>query len=104
MPSQIVGEDDPGRAVRRIPVINPTRRMQPVDAPVARPPITEQLTARELEILGLISHGLFNREIAAHLVVSEETVKTHIHRLLAKMGARSRAHAVAIALRHRLVT
>jgi len=59
----------------------------------------EQLTARELEILGLMADGLFNREISERLWLAEETVKTHVHHVLTKLGARSRAHAVAIALR-----
>ena len=63
----------------------------------------EQLTGRELEILGLITDGLFNREISERLWLSEETVKTYVRHVLAKLGARSRAHAVAIALRSGLL-
>ncbi|MFG1642834.1 response regulator [Amycolatopsis sp. NPDC049252] len=56
------------------------------------------LTAREREILGLIGEGLRNPEIAARLVISEATVKTHINNLFAKAGFRNRADAVRYAL------
>jgi dTDP-4-amino-4,6-dideoxygalactose transaminase len=50
-----------------------------------------------------MAHGLFNHEIAKRLFLAPETVKTHIHRLLGKLDARSRTHAVAIALRQGLI-
>ena len=52
------------------------------------------ITKRELEILGLIAHGLSNREIAEKLFVSENTVKTHSSRLFDKLSARRRTQAV----------
>ena len=55
------------------------------------------LTARELEILTAVATGLTNAEIAEQFVVSENTVKTHIGRILAKLGARDRVGAVIIA-------
>lgn len=54
------------------------------------------ITRREMEILELIAEGLSNREIAERLFVSENTVKTHSSRILSKLGAKRRTHAVQI--------
>jgi two-component system, NarL family, response regulator len=62
------------------------------------------LTRRELEVLRLIADGEANREIAQRLSVREETVKSHMRNIFARLHARSRAHAVAIALRHGLIS
>jgi DNA-binding NarL/FixJ family response regulator len=56
--------------------------------------LPDGITPREAEVLALIAHGLTNREIAEHLVVSETTVKSHINHLFAKTGARDRAAAI----------
>ena len=61
-------------------------------------------TAREIEVLQLVSEGLVNREIGDRLYLSEETVKSHVRHLLAKLQARSRAHAVAVGFRRGLIS
>ena len=66
-------------------------------------PFLQTISVREIEVLQLIANGLGNREIARTLYVSEETVKTHVQRLLRKLSATSRAHAVAIAIRDGLI-
>jgi DNA-binding NarL/FixJ family response regulator len=65
--------------------------------------LEQEPTARELEVLQLISDGLVNREIGHRLYLSEETVKSHVRHLLAKLQARSRAHAVAVGFRRGLI-
>lgn len=73
----------------------------PFTTPVQQ--LEQEPTMRETEVLQLISDGLVNREIGERLFLSEETVKSHVRHLLAKLQARSRAHAVAVGFRRGLI-
>ena len=62
------------------------------------------LTRREAEVLGLLGEGLGDKEIAARLYVSSETIKTHMANILNKLGAESRLQALIVALRQGIIT
>lgn len=64
--------------------------------------LVEPFTDREAEVLALLVEAMSNAEIAAKLFIGEATVKTHVSRILQKLGARDRVQAIVLALRHRL--
>jgi DNA-binding NarL/FixJ family response regulator len=93
-------------------LLSPTITKRVIEEFIRRPPSTiEQalpsalgdLTARELEVLGFMARGLSNAEIAKDLFVSETTVKTHVARILMKLGLRDRVQAVVYAYESGLV-
>jgi two-component system, NarL family, response regulator LiaR len=67
------------------------------------PRLHDQLTEREMEVLRCIARGLSNKEIAAELVISEKTVKTHVSNLLQKLHLADRTQAAIYAMQRKLV-
>ncbi|MET8704447.1 response regulator transcription factor [Kitasatospora sp. NPDC004723] len=76
---------------------------EPDRAPAAAPERLAALTAREREVMAMAATGLSNEEIAARMFVSPFTIRTHIHRAMAKLDARDRAQLVALAYQTGLV-
>ena len=91
-------------------LLSPTVTRKLIEEFVRRPPEVvrpsprelDQLTAREAEIMALVARGLSNAEIAAQAFVSEPTVKTHVARILMKLGLRDRVQVVVYAYEHGL--
>lgn len=94
-------------AIRRAHAGEPTLSPDVAQALIkisTRPPEPgHDLTEREREVLGLMMKGLNNRDISAQLDISHSTVKNHVSSVLGKLGAISRAQAVAIAFEHRIL-
>jgi DNA-binding NarL/FixJ family response regulator len=81
------------------------RRVQAdVAAEIAKHTADATLTAREIEVLRLVASGQSNKEISARLSINEETAKTHIKNILAKLGASDRTHAVSMGLKRGIIS
>ena len=74
-----------------------------VAAEIAEHATDDALTPREIDVLRLVARGNANKEIAAQLSLTEETVKSHISNILARLGAKDRTHAVAIGLKRGII-
>ena len=80
-----------------------TKLLHQVSQRAAEPALPESLSAREQEVLSLMSRGLQNKEIAGQLFITERTVKFHVSSILGKLGAGNRTEAVAMAAQRGLV-
>ncbi|MGM7420863.1 response regulator transcription factor [Cellulosimicrobium sp. ES-005] len=99
------GESLLAPSVTRALVGRYAERVRPTDASrPARDDVVRALTPRELEVLEQLAAGLSNAEIASVLVITPETVKTYVSRILAKLGLRDRVQAVVLAYRVGLVS
>ncbi|UCH61167.1 MAG: response regulator transcription factor [Anaerolineales bacterium] len=102
-----VAGDELAEAIRAAQAGRPTLAPEAVQAlvqPVSNePPIGEDLTRRENEVLALLVKGMSNPEIAEHLYLSRATVKVHVSSILSKLGVSNRAEAVALAIQNKLV-
>jgi DNA-binding NarL/FixJ family response regulator len=75
-----------------------------VAAEIAKHTADVALTTREIEVLRLIASGHANKEISARLFINEETTKTHIKNILAKLGAKDRTHAASLGLKRGIIS
>jgi two-component system, NarL family, response regulator LiaR len=101
--------DELGKAIRLakqgMPILAPAAAQALVHTVVRRPPpIGADLTEREREVLGLLTHGLSNQQIAERLVITPATVKFHTRSIRSKLGTSTRTETVVLALHHHLVS
>ncbi len=111
----VLKDAEPAELLRAIRVVaagesllSPTVTRRVIDAFARRPavhaPDLSGLTAREREVMGLVGHGLSNDEIAGRLFISPATARTHVSRVMVKLGARDRAQLAVLANQAGLVT
>lgn len=86
------------------PTLAPEAAQALLHAATQAPKPGQDLTQRELEVLALLTEGLNNNQIAERLTVSSSTTRFHVSNILSKLGAANRAEAVAIAVKHKLIT
>ena len=75
-----------------------------VAAEIAKHTADAALTTREIEVLRLVASGHANKEISARLSINEETTKSHVKNILAKLGAKDRTHAVSLGLKRGIIS
>jgi len=102
-----VSGEDLAAAIRSAHAGRPTLAPEAIEALVQteeqESPLSEPLTDREEEVLGLLVRGFENSQIAAQLSISPSTVKVHVSNILSKLGVANRKEAIALALEHKLV-
>lgn len=87
----------PAEVVERARAVRSTNRMNPLWKETSRIATSHALSDRELDVLRAVAEGMGNKEIAETLEIGMQTVMMHIKKILAKLSARNRAHAVSIA-------
>jgi two-component system, NarL family, response regulator len=88
----------------RLVYVGEKRIQADVAADMAKHTADAALTSREIQILQLVASGYANKAISAKLDINEETTKTHIKNILAKLGARDRTHAVSLGLKRGIIS